>query len=91
VAAAPAAPREGPASPPAESVARVVETVWNRALRRQEVQREMDFFELGGHSMLALRVTSDLSAALGTHVPVSSLFEAPRLGDFTARVEALLP
>jgi amino acid adenylation domain-containing protein len=83
--------RPAPAGPSAEAVARVVETVWNRALRRQEVQREMDFFELGGHSMLALRVTSDLSAALGTHVPVSSLFEAPRLGDFTARVEALLP
>jgi amino acid adenylation domain-containing protein len=90
-AVAAAAPLADPPEAPAESVARVVENVWNRALRRQEVRREMDFFELGGHSMLALRVTSDLSAALGTHVPVSSLFEAPRLGDFTARVEALLP
>jgi hypothetical protein len=64
--------------------------VWRQVLRR-DVEPHLDFFEGGGHSLLVLQVAATLSGELGVAVPPSLLFEAPRLGDFTARVSGLLP
>jgi hypothetical protein len=64
--------------------------VWRQVLRR-DVEPQLDFFEGGGHSLLVLQVAATLSGELGVAVPPSLLFEAPRLGDFTARVSGLLP
>ncbi|MCP4665897.1 MAG: non-ribosomal peptide synthetase, partial [Deltaproteobacteria bacterium] len=47
-----------------------------------------DFFALGGHSLLATRVVSRVSRIFGRTLPVASLFDAPELATFAARVAA---
>ena len=43
-----------------------------------------DFFRLGGHSLRATRVTSRLFELFNTRVPLQTVFDATRLGDFVA-------
>lgn len=50
-----------------------------------------DFFDAGGDSLIATRFVTDLQAALGRAVPPNALFEAPRFGDFVARLADSAP
>lgn len=49
------------------------------------------FFELGGHSLLATQLASHLRQSMGLDLPIRLLFEAPRLGELAARIDALQP
>ncbi|MFV3415782.1 non-ribosomal peptide synthase/polyketide synthase [Pseudomonas nitroreducens] len=68
-----------------------VAAVWAEVLGVPSVGREDDFFELGGHSLLATQVISRLRRDLGREVPLRDLFEASRLDEFAARLNALSP
>ncbi|AYJ48119.1 non-ribosomal peptide synthetase [Rhodococcus sp. P1Y] len=48
---------------------------------------DANFFALGGDSLAATRVANRIGAALGTHVPVRTVFEAPTARLLAAAVE----
>ncbi|MGP4096443.1 amino acid adenylation domain-containing protein [Nonomuraea sp. KM90] len=71
---------------PVGEVERSVAETWRRVLGVDRVGSHDDFFALGGDSIAATRVLSDVRRAYGTAIPLSSIFEAPRLRDFAALV-----
>ncbi|HXM57227.1 MAG TPA: amino acid adenylation domain-containing protein [Candidatus Dormibacteraeota bacterium] len=71
----------------ATSTAELVRAAWAATLQRPDFAPDDGFFDLGGHSMLALRMSIDLSEALGREVPVEAILEAPRFADFVDLVD----
>ncbi|WP_030347516.1 non-ribosomal peptide synthetase [Streptomyces sp. NRRL S-1022] len=88
--------RAGTATPSAEAPAgsagwdaRVWEMaeVWQSVLGSGPVGAEDSFFELGGHSLLAETLVAAVRDRFpGTSARIRTLFDHPRLADFTARV-----
>ncbi|HZF08654.1 MAG TPA: condensation domain-containing protein [Thermoanaerobaculia bacterium] len=66
----------------------VLASLWTDLLGLERVGATDHFFNLGGHSLLATRVMARLRSDFGVEMPLRDLFEAPRLTDFAARVEA---
>ncbi|MEY9933143.1 acyl carrier protein [Catenulispora sp. GP43] len=62
-----------------------VSRIWEQVLEVQ-VGPDTDFFDVGGHSFLAMRIVALLGAELSAEVPVTLVFDHPRLGDFAAAV-----
>ncbi len=81
---------EGSFLAPRTPVEEVLAGIWAELLGVERVGADAHFFELGGHSLLATRVMSRLRSALDVEMPLRDLFEAPRLADLAARVEAAL-
>ncbi|MFB7780985.1 amino acid adenylation domain-containing protein [Streptomyces bauhiniae] len=91
---APSAPPSSvPAAPIPDAPAQVapvklaaMRQVWEDALGIEGIDERDSFFELGGHSLLAERLTLAVSDRFGCEVPLRTLFEHPRLSEFTATV-----
>jgi non-ribosomal peptide synthetase component F/acyl carrier protein len=75
---------------PRTPVEEVLAGLWAELLGLERIGTADHFFDLGGHSLLATRVMSRLRGAFGIELPLRDLFEAPRLADLAARVEAAL-
>ncbi|MFF2848887.1 amino acid adenylation domain-containing protein [Streptomyces sp. NPDC058001] len=71
---------------PVSGVERAVAEVWRRVLGVDRVGLHDNFFALGGDSIAATRVISRLRRERGVELPMSSIFEAPLLEEFAARV-----
>jgi hypothetical protein len=59
--------------------------IWADVLGAQRVGMTDNFFDLGGHSLLGLRLVNQLREALGEHLALAIVFEAPtaaRMADF---------
>ncbi len=79
--AAPAT-REPPQTPLEQAVA----ALWRDVLDVDAIGRDAHFFQLGGHSLLAMRLIVRARAAFGVDLPLATLFEAPTVATFAARV-----
>ncbi|SUE14960.1 non-ribosomal peptide synthetase [Rhodococcus gordoniae] len=66
----------------------IVAGVYADVLGVARVGADDDFFELGGNSLVATRVASRISDALGTRVPVRELFESPTVAALAVRLES---
>ncbi|MES1241581.1 MAG: non-ribosomal peptide synthase/polyketide synthase [Acidobacteriota bacterium] len=75
---------EAPRTPTEELLA----GLWSELLKVGQVGRNDGFFELGGHSLLGTRLASRIRDVFGVEVPLRAVFEAPRLADLAARIEA---
>lgn len=71
---------------PEGHVEQVLAGIWQELLEAQVIGRHDDFFALGGHSLLVVRMTARLRATLGIEVPVSVIFQHPRLIDLAERI-----
>jgi amino acid adenylation domain-containing protein len=76
--------------PPRTPTEELVASVWAELLGIDRAGAHDGFFALGGHSLLGTRVVSRLRERLGVEVPLGTLFEAPRLDAFAARVDDLV-
>lgn len=64
----------------------VVAAQWSRVLGRPPVSLDTDFFGSGGSSLHAAKLVSALRSALGTRIPLKTLFEASTFGALSARI-----
>ncbi|MBJ8347536.1 amino acid adenylation domain-containing protein [Antrihabitans sp. YC2-6] len=73
---------------PTTPVEEIVAGVFADLLGGARVGLDDDFFALGGNSLVATQAVARLGAALGTRIPVRTLFEASTVQTLAARVEA---
>ncbi|MBX2977650.1 MAG: amino acid adenylation domain-containing protein [Flavobacteriales bacterium] len=57
--------------------------IWSAALNTQGIGIHDNFFDLGGHSLIGIQVLSQVAQQFGRQLPLSALFEAPTIAEFT--------
>ncbi|MCP4303679.1 MAG: amino acid adenylation domain-containing protein [bacterium] len=68
-----------------------IAAIWERVLGVERVGLSDSFFDLGGHSLLAVELMAAVEHELNVRVPLSLLFDAPTLAQFSGRVTARTP
>jgi amino acid adenylation domain-containing protein len=63
--------------------------LWAQVLGVEQVGRHDNFFFLGGHSLLATQLMAQLLDSFQVSLPLRTLFEAPTLAAFAARLDQL--
>lgn len=71
---------------PVSSLEKVIAGIWSDVIGIAAVGRNDHFFEIGGDSRAAHVVAHRLAKTLCVAVPVSTLFESPKLTEFSQRV-----
>jgi len=65
----------------------VVREIWSRLLGVENIGIQGDFFELGGDSLIAVDVMIKMEIETGKKLPLTTLFQNPRLKDFAELFE----
>jgi aspartate racemase len=68
-----------------------IAAIWAEVLGLERVGRTDNFFDLGGHSLLGLRLVNRLREALGEHVALAIVFEAPTVARMADYLEKQFP
>lgn len=76
-----------PQTPLEEKVA----AIWAEVLGLESVGRADNFFDLGGHSLSGLRLVNQLREALGEHLALAIVFEAPTVARMAELLEENFP
>lgn len=71
-------------TPPATAAERAVGRIWTDVLGVPCNDVHADFFASGGHSLLAIRLVARINDALGSHLPLRAVFEAPTVAALAA-------
>lgn len=81
-----------PISPPHQRLdsafGRQIQSLWASLLEFPGVGPADDFFHLGGNSLLASRLCAAIERQHGLTVPLISLYQHPRLGDFVQHLHS---
>ncbi|WP_060479570.1 non-ribosomal peptide synthetase, partial [Pseudomonas monteilii] len=75
---------------PSDDVQERVAGIWREVLKVQAVAADDHFLLLGGNSIAATQVTARLAEELAIELSLRTLFEAPTLAEYSARVAAML-
>jgi len=77
-------------TPPASPSEIALAAIWAEVMGRPEPAREHSFFELGGNSLLAVQILAAVRDRFGVTLPLRAIFDAPRLADQAALLDAAL-
>ena len=83
----PAGELETPRTPLDEKIA----AIWRDVLGIEHVGMKDNFFDLGGHSLSGLRLVNQLREALGEHLALAIVFEAPTVARMADLLEKNFP
>jgi amino acid adenylation domain-containing protein len=72
---------------PRTSLERTLAGIWSDVLGLPDIGVDDDFFEMGGQSLLAMKAGARIMGALGTELPVTSLFEAPTVAKLAEHID----
>ena len=61
--------------------------IWRDVLAVGDVGPDDDFFDIGGNSLTAIQVTARIQELLAEELPVTAIFDAPKLCDFAKEIE----
>jgi amino acid adenylation domain-containing protein len=75
--------------PPQTPTEQMVAEIWSDLLALDTIGNQDNFFSLGGHSMLAAQMIARVRKALQIELSLVSLFEAPTVADFAAKIDAM--
>ncbi|HVS00631.1 MAG TPA: condensation domain-containing protein, partial [Thermoanaerobaculia bacterium] len=84
------AARDVPYEAPATATEELLAGLWAELLGRERIGARDHFFDLGGHSLLATRLVARMGDLFEIEVPLNTVFEAPTLAGFAARVDKAL-
>jgi amino acid adenylation domain-containing protein len=82
---------EGVHRTPRDALEHALATIVAEVLGVSRVGIDDDFFALGANSLLVTQVIARARRALGVHLPLRAVFEAPTVAGLAARVATLLP
>ncbi len=68
----------------------VMVEIWASVLGVKEIGVEDNFFELGGHSLLATQIVSRLRDVFHVDLPLTTIFQAPKIAEIVPFVEKLM-
>jgi amino acid adenylation domain-containing protein len=74
---------------PRNSQEEILVSIWTEVLKVNSVSIDDNFFEIGGHSLLAMQVISRIREAFGVEIPLISIFEAPTIAEFAAKLDRI--
>jgi amino acid adenylation domain-containing protein len=74
---------------PRGPIEETLSAIYARVLGLERVGIDDGFFTLGGHSLLATRLVARVRKLLGVDVELRAVFEAPRVRELAAHIEAL--
>ncbi|GFE67459.1 non-ribosomal peptide synthetase [Chroococcus sp. FPU101] len=74
---------------PKTDLEKTIANIWQKALNKEQIGTYDNFFELGGHSLLGMKVTAEISDALGISVPLRSLFEQPTIAGLIEQINTI--
>jgi amino acid adenylation domain-containing protein len=92
--ALPAPPSSRPidsAGAPQTPLEEKVAAIWAEVLGVESVGRADNFFDVGGHSLSGLRLVNQLREALGEHLALALVFEAPTVARMADLLEENFP
>ncbi|WPP05120.1 condensation domain-containing protein [Methylocella tundrae] len=69
-----------------DSIEMKLASIWRELLKVREIGPNSNFFELGGHSLLTIRLMARVAADFGVKLDPVTLFQAPTLREFAARL-----
>ena len=70
-------------NPEADKIKESLQKIWIDVFKNKEIKISDNFFELGGDSKMATRLMSKIQKTFKVELPVSLLFRAPSIEEFT--------
>ncbi|WP_244168576.1 non-ribosomal peptide synthetase [Mycobacterium malmoense] len=73
--------------PPATPVEETLADIYAQVLGMERVGVQESFFDLGGDSLSAMRLVAAIQSALGVHLPVRAVFDAPSVRSLAQQLD----